>query len=245
MRQLTLDLLTQPAPSLDNFVAGPNIEALSALQALASGDRSMRRVHLWGETASGKTHLLRALSHTPLGPHTPLEAFTLQFEGAREVVVVDDCDHLDDARQQALFQCYNRVLAEPALAIVTTSRQAPIALTLRPELRSRLGSGLVIELRALSDAEREHALRQAALRTGAHCVDEVYRYLLTRKARDMRSLLGLFSALDRYALERQRAITLALIREFEALAASTPAGDWAGLPTGQMTPADKIRPCNE
>lgn len=245
MRQLPLDLLTQPAPSLDNFVAGPNIEALSALRALAGGDRSMRRVHLWGETASGKTHLLRALAHAPLGPHAALEAFAPPREGPGDVVAVDDCDHLDDPRQQALFQRYNHVLADPALAIVTSSRQAPIALALRPELRSRLGSGLVIELRVLSDAEREHALRQAALRTGAHCADEVYRFLLTRKARDMRSLLGFFSALDRYALERQRAITLALIREFEALADNTPSGDGLGLPAGLVAPADKIRPCDE
>jgi len=245
MRQLALDLLGHPAPSLDNFVAGPNGEALVALAALARGDRTMRRIHLWGDASSGKSHLLQALVPSPLGPDAALEAFASPAPDTSELIAVDDCEALDDARQQALFQLYNHVLAAPSLAIVTSSRLAPIALSLRPELRTRLGSGLVFELRALSDAEREHALREAALRTGAQCADEVYRYLLTRKARDMRSLLGFFSALDRYALERKRTMTLALTREFEALAERAPGAGESGMPSGPQAPADKIRSCNE
>ena len=36
-RQLLLDVLPAPAPSLNNFIAGPNGEALAAVRTLAPG----------------------------------------------------------------------------------------------------------------------------------------------------------------------------------------------------------------
>src|SRR6185369_13615651 len=45
MRQLPLEISPRAAPSLDNFVAGANAEAI---------------VYLWGDPGSGRTHLLQA-----------------------------------------------------------------------------------------------------------------------------------------------------------------------------------------
>ena len=218
MRQLALDLIAEAPASFDNFVAGPNTEALAALRMVAAGRSPVSRVHLWGEPASGKSHLLRALGGTPLGPASAIDAFSACGEAAARVIAVDDCDQLDDTRQLALFRLFNQRASPGSAPIVTASRHAPIALTeLRPELRTRLGSGLVLALRPLTDQEREQALREAARATGVHTHDDVFHYLLTRKARDLRSLLAFFSALDRYALERQRPLSAALAREFDAL----------------------------
>ena len=218
MRQLALDLIAEAPASFDNFVAGPNTEAVAALRMVAAGRSPVSRVHLWGEPASGKTHLLRALAGTPLGPASAIDAFSACGEAAARVIAVDDCDRLDDTRQLALFRLFNQRGDPGSAPIVTASRHAPIALTeLRPELRTRLGSGLVLALRPLTDQEREQALREAARATGVHTHDDVFHYLLTRKARDLRSLLAFFSALDRYALERQRPLSAALAREFDAL----------------------------
>ena len=101
--------------------------------------------------------------------------------------------------------------------VITGSRDAPLALShLRPELRTRLGSGLVLALRPLTDDDREQALREAARASGVQCSDDLFRFLLTRKARDLRSLMRLFGALDRFALELKRPLTAALAREFDA-----------------------------
>ncbi len=233
MRQLALDLIAEPAPSLDNFIAGPNAEAVVALRALAARDPAARRIHLWGDPASGKTHLLRALVGKPLGPADSLDDFGREPDRRGGVIAVDDCEQLDDDRQLALFRLFNRHAGPDGSAIVTASREPPLALQhLRPELRTRLGAGLVLALRPLTDEEREQALREAARLSGVHCHDDVFRYLLTRKARDLRTLLAFFAALDRYALERKRPLTAALAREFDlevaaaaALTPPTPPGD--------------------
>ena len=60
MRQLILELLPEAPPSLDNFVAGGNGEALTALAHWLSLDSGEPSFVLWGEAGAGKSHLLRA-----------------------------------------------------------------------------------------------------------------------------------------------------------------------------------------
>ena len=228
MRQLALDLIAQAAPLLDNYVVGPNAEVIAVLRAIASGPYQPPRVHVWGETASGKTHLLRSLAREPLGPTSSIEAFNRALEQVRDdrvsgaaerfggVLAVDDCDRLDESQQLALFALFNRLPANGSVRLVTASQAAPLSLSeLKPELRTRLGSGIVLALRPLSDDDKEQALRDAARTSGLQCADDVYRYLLTRKARDLRSLLAAFADLDRFALEKKRPLTGALAREFD------------------------------
>ena len=251
MRQLALDLIARAEPSLDNFVIGPNAEIVAALSAAAAGPVQPPRLHLWGEGASGKTHLLRALSGGALGPDSPPSAFeragshltaetlasALPASGA--IIAVDDCDQLDDSQQVALFALFNRLPQDGRVRLITASRHAPLALTqLRPELRTRLGSGLVLALRPLSDSDKEQALREAARTSGVQCADDVYRYLLTRKSRDLRSLLAAFAELDQYALEKKRPLTAALARESDALREDlfAPASQEPPAQTGRKAP---------
>ena len=67
----------------------------------------------------------------------------------------------------------------------------------------------------LTDQEKADALRRAAQGRGIALPEELIRWLLTHRSRDIRWLLRLLDALDRFALERKRAVTLPLLREFE------------------------------
>ena len=89
----------------------------------------------------------------------------------------------------------------------------PGQLALRDDLRSRLGWGLVYQLRALTDEDKARHLRAEAERRGLRLPDEVIRYLLNRLPRDLPSLNSAIELLDRYSLSRQRHITLALVRD--------------------------------
>jgi DnaA family protein len=220
MQQLSLDLLRPLEPSLDNFFPGPNHEALERLSALARGERSLRIIYLWGESGSGKSHLLRALGLARLGPDSELAEFD-RSRDPQTIITVDDCEQLDERRQEALFHLFNRVLASPRLALVCAGAQPPAVLSLREDLRTRLGYGLVLRIRPLSDAERQLALEQWMREAGMRCSPELIEHLLRHRPRDLRSLITLLHALDRFGLERQRALTVPLLREFEAHAADT------------------------
>ncbi|MGV7244944.1 HdaA/DnaA family protein, partial [Caballeronia sp. M23-90] len=145
-----------------------------------------------------------------LSPQAPLAAFT--FDPKANIYAVDDCERLSGAQQIALFNLFNEVRAHPSSALVATGNVAPLGLSVREDLRTRLGWGLVFQLTPLSDESKATALKHAARERGIDLADDVPAYLLTHFRRDMPSLMKLLDELDRFSLEQKRAVTLPLLR---------------------------------
>ena len=62
MKQLTLDIGLAAGPSLQSFFPGPNREVYEHLLLWVShASRSPVPTYLWGDSGSGKTHLLKAV----------------------------------------------------------------------------------------------------------------------------------------------------------------------------------------
>jgi len=195
MRQLPLEISPPAAPSLDNFVAGANAEALAAVRSLAAGTLPEAIVYLWGERGSGRTHLLHAAARA-----NPA------------LVVADDVETLDATAQQALFNAINAA-RDGQTPVLAAGGAPPAGLALREDLRSRLGWGLVYQLRAPSDSDKTAHLRSEAARRGLRLPDEVLTYLLSHLPRDLASLNVVLDTLDRYSLASQRPLTVPLVRE--------------------------------
>jgi DnaA family protein len=197
MQQLLLELATPPPSTLENFYPGRNGAAVEALREALSGGESF--VFLWGPGGSGKTHLLRA--------------FSAAAEAAkREAETADDVARLDAPGQVALFDLCNRLRASNG-ALAASAEAPPAQLALRPDLRSRLASGIVLQLHPLSDAEKAAALSAHAVARGMALDRELLEYLLSRFDRDMGTQIAMLDALDRYSLQRKRPITLPLLKE--------------------------------
>ncbi len=214
MRQLVLDLLPENPPSLDNFIPGGNAEALAALAAWERAQQHEPFLFLWGESGAGKTHLLRACSthyvDASAAPDLPgLDEVTGE---ATDHFAIDNVDALRASGQITLFNLFNRLRATGG-RLLTAASQPPLQLALREDLRTRLGSGLIFRLHALSDDEKISALSAQATARGLTLPTGALDYLLARVPRDMRSLMAFLVALDRYSLEHKRPITLPLLRE--------------------------------
>lgn len=213
MTQLLLDIAPEWVPTLDNFVAGRNIELLSALRHALAGTASERCFYLWGETGCGKSHLLQAA----VGQARVLEQSAIYARGAvpaepARVVAVDDVETLDDAAQVAMFTLYNRMRENGGMLLVS-GVSAPSHLTLRDDLRTRLGWGMVYQVHALSDAEKAQALEQHAQARGFVLPHEVTQYLLRHGRRDLPALLALLDALDAHSLRLKRVPSVPLLKE--------------------------------
>jgi DnaA-homolog protein len=217
MRQLLLDLDAEKPQTLATFVTGQNEELLQLLSAFAQHAAAMPRerfVYLWGEPGAGKTHLLHALAASPDARYIPANATRDAYlvEDGITLYLMDDCDKLSPEAQIAAFDLYNQVKESGGL-LVSAGSAAPIGLTLREDLRTRLGWGLIYQVHGLTDEEKIAALTQAAQARGLTLSAGVLPYLITHYRRDMRSLSAMLDALDRYSLETQRPITLPLLRD--------------------------------
>lgn len=213
MKQLILDLIPPPLPTLDNFVAGRNGEALKALLDAASGVPPARIIYLWGGSSSGKSHLVRSFP-TALNAAEFFADHAGVLPDAAAHFVVDDVQSINDQHQAAAFNLINLINASQASHfLIATGNAAPRDLGIRRDLASRLGQGLVFQLIALSDDEKSAALRAHARTRGIKLREEVIAYLLRHSRRDMAALIGFLDALDRYSLETGREITLPMLRE--------------------------------
>jgi DnaA family protein len=219
MKQLVLDIVPDQTPTLDNFVTGRNAELLQALHALAAGKLQERFIYLWGEPASGKSHLLQGFVHAAAQRHSNAAYVDIAQVpdldpdlALYQAVAVDNAAHLHGAAQIALFNLYNW-MRDGERMLVVSGPCAPSQLSLRQDLVTRLGWGLVYQVHSLSDAEKMQALKAQAQGRGFTLSDEVAAYLLRHWQRDLPSLLAALDLVDRYSLQTQRAVTVPLLRE--------------------------------
>ena len=210
MRQLILDIRPDASPDFDNYLPGPNAEALAVVREHAAGRLAEPVVFLWGEAGTGKSHLLsawasatRAATNRPL-PEPPVVA-----------IAVDDVDGLDGEDQIRLFNLINAA-REGGGKVLACGASPPPRLGLRPDLATRLAQGLVFRLAPLTDADKAEALCARAEARGMRLPDEVGRYMLTHCRRDLPHLLALVDALDTHSLSRKRPASLALLKEILA-----------------------------
>lgn len=215
MEQLVLELASPPEPKLDNYIAGSNAGALAALAAALAGQEPV--VFLWGETGSGKTHLAQAFVHAAV--ESGREARYLHASRIHaldtsmlQVLALDEVDALDPDGQLLAFDAVNRLRLAGGV-LLATGRFAPAGLALREDLRTRLGAGIVRQLTPLNDAEKRAALEAHAKSRALPISPELLDYMLSRRARDMRTQIAILDALDRASLTLKRPLTLPLVRE--------------------------------
>lgn len=214
MQQLLLELAPPPPPTLENFFPGRNAAALKTLrEALEGGERF---VFLWGASGTGKTHLMRGFAEAAkagrAAAYIPASNADWAHADALDAAAVDDVARLDEPEQVALFDLCNRLRGSGG-ALAASADAPPAQLALRPDVRSRLASGIVLQLHSLNDAEKAAALCEHAAARGMALAEDLIRHLLTHFDRDMGTQIAMLDALDKASLERKRAITLPLLKD--------------------------------
>jgi DnaA-homolog protein len=209
MRQLLLDFTQAPAPTFANFVPGGNAELAHAVESAVRGQIPERVIYLWGEPASGKTHLLKAFVAASGGRARYVPAADFMDAGQAAIFAIDDIERLSADEQVALFNAYNERTFD---FLLVSASAAPKDVAIRKDLSTRLATGLTYRVLPLSDAEKSAALAAHARQRGFSIPEEVSSYLLTHARRDMGSLIAALDCLDKYSLETGRPITVPLLK---------------------------------
>lgn len=204
--QLALPLVEPEAPTLENFVPVGNEEAVVALKKCRAGE-GPQFICLWGPSGSGRSHLLRSL--------TPCQTRRVpEFDDAVSLYTADNVDKLDAEDWENLFILMNEVRSHPGTRLVTATGKPPQQMTdVRVDVTSRLSWGLVFGIHRLPAKE---ALAEFVRRCTARGIDlrpEVIHWIETYCPRDMKNLVRLLNAIDTYALQLKRRVTVALLQE--------------------------------
>ncbi|SMC35693.1 HdaA/DnaA family protein [Polynucleobacter kasalickyi] len=233
--QFTLDILTSPEPSLDNFIfpASDNslqvsiFEVFSQIQGMYLAQQTTRfdfnLIYVWGPPGSGKSHLLIAmqkfyeklqLPHLYLSTqHQNWQFADIQTGPDCLAYLIDDVDNLSISEENQLFKLLIDQKNSPEKLIFVSGSKSSHHLNMRDDISSRLASGLNFELSFLTDDEKIVALEELIKARGLNISSDIPHWLLNHFYRDLPSLISIIEAVDHYSLQTKRAITLPLLKE--------------------------------
>ena len=222
--QIPLPLMPRRDSRFEDFVVGPNHAVVEALRHMPIDPGS--HIFLFGGDGSGKTHLLNALCYEIRErqgrafylalKRLPKDAIaSLQGLENLDLVCVDDLHVIagDDAWEEALFHCFNRIReANGRLLVSSRIRLSALQLGL-PDLASRLAWGLRLPLMPLEDDDKLKVINLHSNALGFDLPGDVQQYLLKYHDRSMAALIQTVESLHQAALTNKRRITVPLARE--------------------------------
>ncbi len=222
MKQIVLDLGLYTGPTLSGFVTDDACPILQHLiHWVGSATLPAMPTYIWGAASSGKTHLSKALVHSleERGASVGWMDVNLQsppeFDEQWAAVVLDDVHLYTEHQQRMAFNWFINAMApqtgQPRW-VVATGGCPPMKLEMREDLRTRLGWGDVFSLPVLSELECKKVLKNAAKLRGLSLSNDVLQFMLARFSTDLGSLMTLLNALDLYAMQYKKAITIALLQ---------------------------------
>ena len=113
------------------------------------------------------------------------------------------------------MELYERLLPSSGRLLFSGS-QPPLATGLKlADLATRLASGEVYRIQALTEGELPHAMRFRAKRRGLELSDEVIHYLLRRVPRNSKAIFDVLDRVDKAAFAKQRRITIPFLQDIE------------------------------
>ncbi len=223
LHQLTLPVKLRQDLSFDNFLGAANAKNSDILKHSLSAGESF--IYLCGDQGSGKTHLLNACCNVLEEKGLRVMFLSLKefdvfdrhlFEGLEsfDAVMIDDIHVLfqNPDNEVALFELYNRLLAAEVMLVVTAPEPVASLVVDLPDLRSRLGAGLLLQLFRLTDIEKVIALQSRAKDKGLVLNDDVAAYIMRRSVRNLDELFGILDQLDDASLSAQRRLTVPFVK---------------------------------
>ena len=230
--------------TFDSFVVGkPNELAHAAARRVAEGGPvTFNPLFLYGGVGLGKTHLMHAIANElkrrqpeKVVLYLSAEQFMYRFvQAIRErrmmdfkslfrsvdVLMVDDVQFIagKDSTQEEFFHTFNALVDQNKQIIISADRAPDEIKTMENRIRSRLQSGLVVDLHP-TDYELRLGILQTKFETQSHLhpgvtvAPGVLEFLAHRISSNVRVLEGALTRLMAFASLVGREITLDLAQE--------------------------------
>ena len=225
--QLTLSIGTVASSTFESFMPGSgNADAYATLMAFCAGKDNEKQIFLWGENATGKTHLLSAACQQFTAGGYQVAYMTgdlashngaLNAMESIDLLCLDDLHLLELSAQETLFHCINRC-RDSGTRLIFSSKVSIDELSFSlADLVTRLSWGPVFQLHALADEELPNALALQLQLRGLDVSADVIEYIVRRYPRNMQDLTQLVERLDQASLTEQRRITIPLVRSVSEL----------------------------
>jgi DnaA family protein len=232
--QLTLRVQLRDNATFENFYVGDNETLVQYLQGAIHSEIGSF-IYLWGNYGSGRSHLLQACCHQ--SNHQDLSSIYLSlsqaaqlspdlFESieALDLICIDDIDAIAGNLpwEEALFHCYNRIQQANARLVIAADKPPTFASFKLRDLTSRFSSGIIFQVKPLTDEQKLVVLQLRAKIRGINLSSRVTQFLLNHYQRDTTALFEVLEKLDQASLSAKRKLTIPFVKEILRSASNPP-----------------------
>jgi DnaA-homolog protein len=214
-----------PQHTFANYVADGNQIVCQTLQRVIRRETE-NSMYLWGETGTGKTHLLQAAAaylteqgktpfYLPLAARQQFSPEMLDGLEDLDLICLDGIQHIVALPEweRAIFRLFNQ-LRETNTPLLISGNNTPNALGLHlSDLVSRLSWGGVFHLEPLNENSTREVLQVYAHELGLSLPTTVLTLLMRHTpARDLKTLTQWVERIDQVSLSMKKKPNLALVR---------------------------------
>lgn len=223
-----------PRYTFDNFIVGPfNELAFAAAQAIIKKPgTAYNPFFIYGSTGHGKTHLIQAIGNHIKETHPGKKVFYLTSEKfgsdyvsslqankilafkekyrKYDVLIIDDIQFFSNKEksQEELFHLFNSLYEGNKQIIFSSDKHPNFIPNLEDRLRSRFGSGMIIDI-PIPDHESRLQILQAKGKMNNLSIDnEVAQFLAANVEGSIRELEGVLNAIICQTQLKGRALSL-------------------------------------
>lgn len=223
-KQLPLQFEFQSNQNFNTFYQGNNEEVINHLQDIFFNDE--QQIFLWGDTGTGKTHLLQAICQET-GQHNKTN-FYLSFKGGHlpdtailnglerfDIVCFDNIENIAENTdwEHAFFNFFN-LHRDNNKQLILSAHCPPKYLGIQlPDLKTRMSWGLTLKLHPLTDEQQLSALIYKANDLGFDIPIHVGRFLISHYARDLPSIWLLLEKVNHATLAAKRKLTIPFLKQ--------------------------------
>lgn len=217
------------------IVSEDNIPIIAHVKYLVKHPESSY-IYLWGKSGVGKSHLLQAVCEEALSNNLIANYFSFKylqknnilddtssidslFENLeqQDIICLDDLDVFfagnSREREEQLFGFYNRLKDANKILIIAGMVSINSLNILLPDLKSRLSSGAIYQLKELDDQGKKQLLKIQAFERGMTLSEELAEYLINHGRRDINGLLEMLDTMDRESMRQKRKLTIPFAKE--------------------------------
>ncbi len=221
-QQLPLDFKNTQSKTFVDFLEGKNIVLLESLKNFISSNETL--FYLWGDTGSGKTHVLQAYvtyllakakKAVVIKPEELDKRQNVQLIEMFDIICIDNVENLaqDRAREEALFFWINEVKQAAKKIILAGQLSNNSTKWQLPDLRSRLQAGRTHELKRLNREDSLLVFKRQAIKKGIKIDSKIENYLKNNCAMNMSYLSSLLTKLDEATLVEKKQVTIPLLKK--------------------------------
>jgi len=208
-----------PRYTFDNFVVGSfNELAYAASQAIIKNPGvSYNPFFIYGPTGLGKTHLIQAVGNAIKIKHPsrtvhyiPLEKFAIDYINSLrnnkpnefkqkyrqyDVLIIDDVQFVSNKEktQEELFHLFNDLYENNKQIIFSSDKHPNFIPVLEDRLRSRLGSGMIIDVSEPDTESKIAIIKSKLVENGVDLSDEIIDYIATSITGSIREMEGVLN----------------------------------------------------